>query len=255
MNKLSVSLGLRDKVEKNYANMLDDMFRKFKTQQGIFKGERHTYDALEGFADEPTKRKYTAVDSTVEEQIEWFSKETRDYFKIIFSIEKTNAQGVYANLVVDGEDWGRYSTLELLRLKSILDGKIKDMLKEMPVRSGAIIWAKSTHANDTGRKVFESQLVEGFSTTTIKDMKVVNDPHIKEAPGRAPVVQPVDTKVNVGKYSTQMYSGELSLKERAEMITRLDKVQRAVVGALAEANNSDTIESDLGDKVLDYVFK
>ena len=56
MAKLSVYLGLRDRVEKTNQLMLDDMFSKFKTKQGLFQGIRNTYEALTGFADEPNKR-------------------------------------------------------------------------------------------------------------------------------------------------------------------------------------------------------
>lgn len=36
--KLSVLLGLRDKVEKNFVNMLSDMITKFSSKQSLFKG-------------------------------------------------------------------------------------------------------------------------------------------------------------------------------------------------------------------------
>lgn len=103
--KLSVLLGLRDKVEKTFGNMLDDMFQKFKNKQGLFKGNRKTYIPIDGYADEPSKRGYELVASTVAEQLDWFKTNSQDYFKTVLSIEKTNATGVYADLVVNGEIW------------------------------------------------------------------------------------------------------------------------------------------------------
>lgn len=79
MKKLSVLLGLREKIEKNFSNMLDDMHGKFKNKQSLFKGFRKTYNSLEGFADDPSKRGFQNVSSTVDEQLAWFKDNTQDY--------------------------------------------------------------------------------------------------------------------------------------------------------------------------------
>lgn len=76
--KQSVLLGLRDKLEKSFQAMLDDMTSKFKNKQGLFMGERKTFTAIDGFADDPTKRGYTNVASTVKEQLDWFKEHTAD---------------------------------------------------------------------------------------------------------------------------------------------------------------------------------
>ena len=129
--RLSVLLGLRDKVETNFKNMVDDMFKKFKNNQGLFIGQRNTYQPLEGYADEPSKRGFTNVQSTVDEQLQWMKENTKDFMDVVFSIEKTNASGkVKAKLVVEGQEWGEYTSLELLRLKTTLDNsKFKELYK------------------------------------------------------------------------------------------------------------------------------
>lgn len=251
--KLSVLLGLRDKTEKSMQNMLDDMFQKFKNKQGLFKGTRKTYSAIDGYADDPTKRGYVQVASTVAEQLEWFKKNTKDYFGITFSIEKTNAAGVTAELVVDNTSWGTYTTLELLRLKSIMDGKMRSMLAELPVRPETVIWDKTTDENYSGREIFESPLDKGFSKTTLKETYILTDPHA-DKPGRQPQVAEKSTQVNVGSYTTQDFSGELTMLQRAQMMLKYDKLYTAIVEALETANNAESQDSDLGDKVLDFLF-
>lgn len=251
--KLSVLLGLRDKIEKTFSNMLDDMAGKFKNKQGLFLGYRKTYQALEGYADDPAKRGFQNVASTVGEQLHWFKEHTRDYFETIFSIERTNAVGdAKAELVVFGETWGIYTTLELLRLKSVLDGKIKSMINDIPVRSESHIWELSQDDVFQGREVVETPKDSGFSRTTLKESYILTDPHPDKS--RQPVVASKDTIVNIGKYTTQDYSGAYTMRQRAELLVKYDLLYKAVVEALGNANNVETVESNLGTKVLEYLF-
>lgn len=254
MKKQSVLLGLREKLEKSFGAMLDDMIQKFTNKQGLFMGERKTYDPIDNFADEPTKRGFTNVSSTVSEQLSWFKKHTEDYLSTVLSIEKTNSTGLTAELIIEGKSWGEYSTLELLRLKSILDGKIRAMIDGLPIRQESVLWTKSTDELFNTRDIFQTPLDAGFSKTTIKETYIVNDPHIKDTPGRAPIMAEKSTQVNVGKYTIQNFSGAITNLQRAELKVKFNNIYTAVIEALEKANNADVVESDLGKKFLDYMF-
>ena len=252
--KQSVLLGLREKLEKTFGGMLDDFLQKFKNKQGLFQGWNKTYTALEGFADDPTKRSFQKVSGTVTEQLDWFKKYTVDYFTTVLSIEKTNSTGITSELVVAGTSWGQYSTLELLRLKSIMDGKLKAILAELPIRDEKVIWEKTTKDYYGTRDVWETPVVSGFSKTTLKRTEIVNDPHIKDTPGRPPVVASLDTQVNTGEFTDQRFSGEITMLERAEMLARYDQLYTGIIEALENANNVESVTSDLGQKFIDYIF-
>lgn len=252
MKKLSVLLGLRDKTEKSWNNMLDDMLSKFKAKQGLFRGKKDTFQALDGYADEPTKRGYIHVASTVDEQLTWLKNNVKDHFGIVLSIEKTNANNVTADLVVDGKNWGTFTTLELLRLKSLLDSKLKAVVQEIPVRDETVIWKPTTNENYSGRKVFEGPLNEGFTKTTEKSSYILTDPHPDLK--RQPQVAEQSRQVNTGEYTSQAFSGEWTMKQRADLAVKYDKLYTAIVEALESANSVESTESELGDKVLDYLF-
>ncbi len=254
MKKLAVALGLREKTEKDFKNMIDDMHGKFKNKQGLFMGQRNTFTALDGHPDQPEKRAFQNVSSTVAEQMNWFKEHAADYLKVTLSIEKTNATGIMAELVVDGKSWGTFSTLELLRLKGILDSKLKAMVQDLPIRPETVLWSPSTDPTFAGRTVFETSTDKGRTKTTIKRTIIVEDPHIKEAPNRAPVTQSIDTPTETGEYTVQNFSGAITNKERAEMEVRYNTLYKAVVAALEDANAAELKESELGDKVLDYLF-
>lgn len=254
MKKQSVLLGLREKLEKTFGGMLDDFIQKFKNKQGIFQGWNKTYESLEDFADDPTKRSFQKVSGTVKEQLDWFKHYTKDYFDTVLSIEKTNATGISADLVVAGKTWGQYSVLELLRLKSIMDGKLKAIIGELPIRDEKVIWNKTTKDYYGERDVWETPTVEGFSKTTLKRTEVVNDPHIKDAPNRPPVAVQIETQVNVGHFTEQKFSGEITMLQRAEILAKYDQLYNGIIEALENSNNIDAQESDLGKKFIEYIF-
>lgn len=254
MQKQGVLLGLREKLEKTFGGMLDDFIQKFKNKQGIFQGWNKTYDSLEGFADDPTKRSFQKVSGTVSEELDWFKKYTADYFTTVLSIEKTNSTGIKSSLVVANANWGEYSVLELLRLKSILDGKLRVIISELPIKDEKVIWAKTTKDYYGNRDVWETPVVEGFTKTTLKRTEIVNDPHIKDTPNRPPVAVQFETQVNVGHYTEQKFSGEITMLQRAEILARYDQIYNGIIEALASANNTDAQESDLGKKFIEFLF-
>ncbi len=250
--KLSVALALRERAEKEFKNMVDDLFGKFKTKQTLFKGERKTYTAKEGYLDEPSKRGFINVVSTVSEQLAWMNSHSKDYLNTVFNIEKTNSSGnVKGTLTIDDKKIGEYSSLELLRLKSILEGKLRDLYKEIPVRSEQSIWALSDEDAFRTKGIFSTALEVGDAKTTIKEQYILPDPHPDK--NRQPMVADKSTQVLIGTYTTQQFSGEFSMYQRADLLVRYEKLLKATITALEEANNAELVTSDLGDKVFDYI--
>jgi hypothetical protein len=252
--KQSVLLGLREKLEKTFGNMLDDFLSKFKNKQEIFLGADRTYTPVDGFADDPAKRGFKKVSSTVTEQLDWLKKYSLDYFNTVLSIEKTNSTGIKAKLIVNGIEWGEYSVLELLRLKSIMDGKLRAILGELPIRDEKSVWKKTTRDLYGQRDVWETPLVEGYAKTTLKRTEIVNDPHIKEAPNRPPVPVQIETQVNIGHWTEQKFSGEITDIQKAEILVKYDQVYNGIVEALENCNNIESHPSDLGKRFLEYIF-
>lgn len=253
--KLSVYLGLREKVESQFKNMNADMVKKFKDKPALFRGLKNTFQAFDGFVDQPEKRAFTLVSSTVTEQLDWFKEHTKDYFDVVFSIEKTNAIAQpKAELVVEGESWGEYTTLELLRLKGVLDSTFRQMISILPVRDETKIWTKTSDTVYTDRDVFETPLEKGNTKTTRKESYILPDPHIKEAQGRAPQVSVRDIQEETGSYTKQEFSGEISMRERATKLAKLDALYKAIVAALESANDTEVVKSDLGTKAIEYLL-
>lgn len=259
--RLNVLLGKTDYLASTFAGMLKDYISFFKKGQGAFTGEKRTYTPRPGTVDEPSKRKNDLVQTTVTEKFDWFKENAKPYIDNLFSVEATNASGkAKAELVVDGDSWGEFSSLELLRLKSILEhNDLKGMLENIPVRSDSVNWNKSVNEMYQDRDVYETELSEGVEKTTERTSYVLDDPNIgklKDAGSYQPQIATKNIVTELGDYTHQKFSGELSQRQKAEILKKRSTLLASVIEALKECNNVEAVESGLNsDKIFGYLLE
>ena len=259
--KLNVLLALTDTLRVKFKNMLADHTKFYAKAQGSFLGTRATYVPKEGAIDEPSKRKLVKVVSTVDEKIDYFIKESKEFVDALFSQEKTNGMGLAkAELIVNGTSWGEFTSLELLRLKSLLEasdlGKLEEMIATIPVRSDAQIWDKTDTEEYTGRNIWETPMVSGISRTTVKEEYILEDPNLKAGVVYTPKVAIRTLSQDIGDYTTQDFSGEWSHRERAGALKRRHDLIVAVTVALKDANDCEAVTSELtANRIFGYILK
>lgn len=239
---------------KEYVNTFSD-----KSKLHIFDGIRQTYQAFEGYLDEPSKRGFKPVQNTVPDYLQYFLDTCGAHVTNVFAIEATNASGrAKAKLIVDGEDWGEYSTLELLRLRSFLDSnEISKMYQTLPVRRDDIKWSESKDPEVKGDYIWETEVFESPNRTTLKESYILEDRNVillKDASGYKPQVATKDTPVVMGMQTIQYFSGGISHRQRAEALRRLSILKEAVREALAKANEVEIIQSGLtAQKIFGFI--
>jgi len=262
---LNVLLAVTDQLKPQFRNMVKDFQRFFSLKQGAFRGEKRTYIPRDGFNDEPTKKGYSQISTTVSEKLDWFMEHAQHFIDSIFAQEKTNSSGtVKAELVVDGNTWGEFTSLELLKLKSILEssdlGSLGELLNSIPVRSDKEIWDTTESEVYTGRQVYETPLDSGETLTTIKEPTILEDPNLRKRDtlpaNYVSVVVSRDKTVVKGDYTYQKFSGEWSQRQKAETLSRKSKLAVAVQQALKTANSeAEIITSELtSKKIFGYIF-
>lgn len=258
--KLNVILAKTEHLAASYRQNIKDYLGFFKGSQTAFKGERKTYTAEPGTVDLPNERGNKLVVTTVDEKLQYLSETNAEYINSLFSQEATNAAGgVKAELVVDGKSFGTYSSLELLRLKSLLEnGELEQMYASIPVRNDDEEWTKSDDEMYKGRKtVYESTKLSGQKKSVTKESYILPDPNVsslKNADGYKPQVASKDTIIKLGDFTYQKYTGEWSHRERAELLRRRTKLLNATIEALKIANDAEVVESQMtANKLFDYL--
>lgn len=253
--KLNTLLAKTDQLASGFKELLSDYISYFKNHQGAFKGERRTYAPRPGTIDEPKERANDLVVTSVAEKFDWLVKTQSEYIDSLFSQEATNASGVAkARLEVDGIDFGMLSSLELLRLKSLLENdRLTAMYEHMPVRSDSMVWRKTADSTYTGREIWETEMISGVKKTTVKEAYILPDPNLKSLGDGAsyqPMVAQKDTIMELGDFTHQRFSGEVSHRERAEVLHRRQRLLTAVLEALKKSNEVEALTSELNAKKL-----
>jgi len=259
--KLAILLAKTEHLVAPFKKAIKDYAQFFKNKQGEFTGEKKTYDANSGTVDYPSERGNTIVVTTVDEKLKWFEESNAEYINALFSQEATNAAGVAkAELKVEGKSLGMYSSLELLRMKSMIEnGELEQMYANIPVRKDDEIWNPTTEEQYKDRKIFEGVKLEGDKKTTVKEPFILNDPNmssLKDTSSYKAQVAQRDTVMILGKFTHQKFSGEWSHRERAELLRRRTKLLTAVIEALKVSNDVEAMESQMtATKLFDYLHR
>ncbi|MBC8111079.1 MAG: hypothetical protein H7Y04_08485 [Verrucomicrobia bacterium] len=257
--KLNVLLAKTDHLQAVFRKLVEDYVKFFKTKQGEFRGERKTYQALPDSVDFPNERKNELVVTTVKEKLDWMVDVSKEYLDALFSQELTNALGLAkAKLTVEGEEWGEFTSLELLRLKSFLEnGTLKEMYENIPVRNDDEIWESNTEEMYIGREIFESALLKGDRMTTIKETYILEDPNLSknvDIKNYTPVTATRDKPTRLGEFTFQKFSGEWSHRQRAELLRRRSTLLSSVIEALKICNEIEVQKSNMtADKIFSYL--
>lgn len=259
--KLSVLLAKTDHLTNQFRGNIRDYLSFFKDKQGAFRGERKTYEPKPGTVDSPGKRGNKLVQTTVDEKLNYLVETNSEYIDALFSQEATNAAGqARARLVVEGKDMGEYSSLELLRLKSILEnGELEQMYNNIPVRSDDEEWTLTAEEMYSDRVIMEGKKLTGVEKSVTKESYILPDPNVsslKDASSYKAVVATKDTVIELGDYSFQKFTGEWSHRQRAELLRRRSKLLNAVIEALKTANDVEAVPSQMtAAKLFGYLHR
>ena len=235
--------------------MISEYSQFFSGKQGAFKGSKKTFTPREGYVDQPSMRESKQVVTTVDEKFDWFNDNIIPYLDNLFSIEATNSLGANrVELKVDGISFGELSALELMRLKNFLTNtELVKMYNNIPVRDDKELWTDTTDPEYSGRRVYENKMVSGVTRTTTKRQEILPDPNLdrlKDTSRYIPQVTTIDTQEETGDYTAQLFSGEWSQRERAELLRRRSKLLEAVIEALKEVNDIECTKSELNSEAL-----
>lgn len=174
--KMNTLLAKVDHSNASVAKLFSDYAQFFKNKQGMFRGSKKTFVPRDGYVDHRTMGT-TVVATTVDEKMDWFNEQFKNWLNDVFRVEATNSKGAKTvELIVDGKSFGNLTALELMRLKSILTNKdLEAVFANIPVRSDSEVWTPTQDPEYNGREVFETALIKGVTRTTEKEEVILKD--------------------------------------------------------------------------------
>lgn len=259
MLKLNVLLAKTDHLAASFAAQIRDYLSFFIKGGKNFTGEKNTYEPLPDTVDYPSERSHRKVVTTVKEKLAYFVETSAEYINAKFAQEKTNSLGVaQADLIVEGVNWGRFTSLELLALKSLLtNNELTQMYEHIPVRADDKEWERSTEESYTDREIFQSPLIRGEKKTVTKEQYILADPNVqylKDTSKYQPVTATKDTPQKLGDYTYQTFSGEWTPRQRALLLRRRTTLLNAVIEAIKVANEAPVEKSELtAERIFGYL--
>ncbi len=244
--------------------LISDYSRFYRNNQGDFRGEKKTYETQPGYNDIPNNRYNKTVVTTVDEKVDYFVGKVEKTLSSQLALEATNASGnARAELIVEEESWGEFTSLELLRLKSFVgNSKLKEMISAIPVRSDSREWLTTEDDQYTDRSVVQTPVIEFEEKTTEKEEVVLEDPNVLAAINAGKDInytpqKTVKTKqVIVGTGTLTGFSGEWTHRQRAGVLERLTVLHKSILDALQRANQVEIVESEMDtNKLLNFLFR
>lgn len=247
--KLNVLLAKSKHSTKTFAAMLGNYTTFFKDKQGAFRGETKTYTANPDTVDIPAKRGNVSVQTTVGEKLRYFIENAGALnVSNLLNIEATNASGTAtARLVVGDTDFGELSSLELMRLKGIVE-QLKPMYENLPVYSDAEQWDPTDAEQYKDRKgILQGPELKGTERTTVKTPYILEDPNVeklKDTSKYMPVQASRDTVQELGNWTFQKFTGEISQRQKAAILAHRSQLEEAITSALEQCNAVDVVTSN-----------
>lgn len=240
-NKLNVLLAKTDQLNAVIKKNITDAIATFKNKQAMFKGEKTIYKHRAAEFANPSANIDKPVASTVYEWLRYTFKGGEEFLKAKLDQEATNCSGTAkADLVVEGRNFGKLTTGELMALKGFFEqAALRDMFEAMPTISLTERWKDTENLEYKDREIKESTIQEWIDKETITSPSVVWDPAGKQ-PG---VTINIKSTVEKADISRQLFSGEISHVERAAILERLTKTVVGIKAALEHANNAEVVPS------------
>lgn len=258
--KVNTRLAKLKHEKAQHSQRVSDYITFFSKKQGSFKGIKKTFVPRDGFEIDPNYTTNVGVVTTVDEKFDWFNDAFSPFLKDLLAIEATNSSGATTiPLVVDGVKFGDLTAAELMRLKGLLadDKNLDTMYRSIPVREDNVIWNPTTNDEYSGRKIFETDVIKGQTRTGENEEIILKDPNVD--PQHLPANYQAKTTIKrrqvvTGDYTVQNFTGEWTHRQRAELLNRKSKLLGAVIEALKDINDIESVETGLDvDKFIGYL--
>jgi hypothetical protein len=248
MSKLHEVLAVEGDLKGTHDKILQEGIATFTKKIDHFTGHHKT---LQLFRDEDqgmeTPDEFKELTTTVHDKLKYIFQPIVKYWDVCLQKETTNQQAK-ADLVVDNVTIGKdLPATFLLGMETKLK-QLRMVVETIPTLQPGIKW---TLDPDRGEHVYKAEHDE----KKYKTAKTMRHKVLYEATDHHPAqIDKWEDTENVGLYITTRWSGMISPAEKSNILSRIDKLIRAVKKARQKANNVDVVKINVGKEMIDYIM-
>lgn len=242
MGKLFELLAVDDEVRKRAASTVKELAGLFTTGKGRFSGALRTFQRLREDEEVPELPDEGVLRATsVWEELETLRQDFGAYIDAGIAKEVTNT-GTMATVQI-GEATFDLPATALLSLEGKLDDLYK-LYEQMPVLDPAERW----HFDENqGCYVSETRTAQRSAKLPVP---LVLYEHTPEHPAQ---VELIHKDVPTYLVETTMFSGAVTVAERAQILARIRELHKLVTQARQRANDVELVEHPVANAIFDYI--
>jgi len=248
MPKLHEILAVEGSVQGASKDIIKETENTFTNKSTHFRGGVKQYVPFS--EDEKESEAYqesTEMVTSVDKKLEHFWGVVSNELDVTFQKECTNQEAV-ADIIVEGKTLKTGVPVGFLLG---LEAKIKEwrrVLKAIPTLQPGVKWERDV---DRGEDVWTTTPDPAFRTRKEVRFKVMVPPTEKH-PAQ---LEKWNEQVNCGKFNTTIWSGEYSTAQKAELLTRLDRLEHGVKQARNRANSIEVKDLEISDELRNYLIR
>ncbi|MBD3408195.1 MAG: hypothetical protein GF411_18885 [Candidatus Lokiarchaeota archaeon] len=252
MGKLHEIIAVEGDHRGAYQKILNEATATFKNKPNHFMAQVRHYEPFDENDPDVLADEEVEMVTTVDEKLDYiFSESIIPYLDVLIQKERTN-QEARTDLVVDGVTIAKdVPATFLLGLETRLKD-IRQVLDNIPTLQPGIKWEKDeTHVKATTGTVYKTaNPVEKRRTKKVVQHKVLYDATDKH-PAQ---IEKWNEDAPIGKFIETHWSGVLSPADKSSIISRVDKLQRAVKKARQRANEQEILNVTIGKEIANYIL-
>lgn len=236
---IAITNGKKSQAEKELT-LIHHSLKKVDLLSGIDRTYRPIND--EGAQRPPEKK---IVQTTVRKSIEKVSNVMENLINLVSMMDKGNCEAK-ADIVVDDEIIAEgVPATHLIYLEKRINEEIATFVNHLPTLDSAEEWSWNSNIG-----CYSSEPKESTSTAKTLKHKVLYEA-TKEHPAQ---ISEYTIDEIVGYWKTILLSGNIGADDKEKMLVKVRKLADAIKIAREQANMTEVSKSDVGTKVIDYLF-
>ena len=250
MTTLHQVLAVEGTRKGNAFQRMEEAKVTFTKKEGLFLGQVKRYEHFDDAEAEKESLpdEVKALDSTVHDKLAFVFEHVAEWFDVVYQKEATNQVAVADIVLSDGTVLAeKVPATYLLGLETKLK-QVREVVKTIPNLAPGIEWELD---EQQGPHVYKAK----HPKVSFKTKQTLEWQEIAPATEHHPAqVKTWDRPSNVGRYTTDMWSGMISTADKAAMIRRLDMLDEAVRNARQKANETEVKKDKIGRNLTNYLL-